>query len=121
MILGKDSKGLDIHIVCWISEEILIVSVITLILIYGNKDLKKGRKQKSCLLYKRKLKNKLSTFMVENNNAIIIIKNVPSQVYKQCGEVSYSLEITLKLEEISEKLEPLVTEIAIFEYKKISE
>ncbi len=74
----------------------------------------------SCLLCKGELENKLSTFMVENDNAIIIIKNVPSQVCKQCGEVSYSLEISLKLEEILEKLEPLVTEIAIFEYEKIS-
>ena len=43
---------------------------------------------------KGKLENKNTTFMVELDNCIIIIiKNVPSQVCKQCGEVSYSKEV----------------------------
>lgn len=73
-----------------------------------------------CLICKGELEEKLSTFIVENENAIIIIKNVPSEVCNQCGEVSYSLEISLKLEEILQKLEPLVSEIAIFEYDKVA-
>ena len=42
-----------------------------------------------CFMCKGDLENKKTTFMVELDNCIIIIKNVPSQICKQCGEVSY--------------------------------
>ena len=47
----------------------------------------------NCLMCKGDLEDKKTTYMVELNNCIIIIKNVPSQVCKQCGEVSYSNEV----------------------------
>ena len=54
----------------------------------------------NCLLCKGNLENKNTTFMVELDNCIIIIKNVPSQVCKQCGEVTYSNEVAKQLEKL---------------------
>ncbi len=73
----------------------------------------------NCFLCKGEIKNELKTFMIEVSNSIIIIKNVPSNVCSQCGEVSYSLEISKKLEEILDKLCPIVEGIAVFEYSKV--
>lgn len=44
----------------------------------------------NCFMCKGKLEEKNTTFMVELDNCIIIIKNVPSLVCEQCGEVLYS-------------------------------
>ena len=52
----------------------------------------------NCLMCKGSLENKLTTFMVELDNCIIIVKNVPSLVCKQCGEVSYSDEVAKQLD-----------------------
>ena len=54
----------------------------------------------NCFMCKGDLENKNTTFMVELDNCIIIIKNVPSQVCKQCGEVSYSNEVAKQLEKL---------------------
>ena len=75
---------------------------------------------------KGKLEEKNTTFMVELDNCIIIIKNVPSLVCEQCGEVSYSNEVSKQLEkEVSKQLEKLVnavrnsiTEITIINYSE---
>ena len=54
----------------------------------------------NCLMCKGDLEDKKTTYMVELKNWIIIIKNVPSQVCKQCGEVSYSNEVAQQLERL---------------------
>ena len=59
------------------------------------------------------------TFIQEFDNCIIIIKNVPALVCSQCGEVYYSDEISEKLEEIVNRLQMMVKDIAIFEYDKV--
>ena len=69
-----------------------------------------------CLMCKGHLENKLTTFMVELDNCIIIVKNVPSQVCSQCGEVSYSNDVTKQLEKIVSSLKTAITEIAIVNY-----
>ncbi|GHV20080.1 hypothetical protein FACS189494_03140 [Spirochaetia bacterium] len=73
----------------------------------------------NCFLCKGQLENKTSTFMVEIENSIVIIKNVPSQICSQCGEVSYTATIALQLEQIVEAIKPgikLHTEISIINY-----
>jgi type IV secretory pathway VirB2 component (pilin) len=48
---------------------------------------------------------------------IVIIKNVPSHICEQCGEVSYSDEAALRLEQIVNSLAgPFSTEIAVVSY-----
>ena len=62
------------------------------------------------------LENKKTTFMVELNNCIIIIKNVPSQVCTQCGEVSYSNEVATQLERLVNAIKNSITEITAINY-----
>lgn len=73
----------------------------------------------NCFMCKGTMKDEFSTFMVDLGNCIIIIKNVPSQVCSQCGEVSYSNEIAKKLESIVNQMRTMVSEVAVFEYSKM--
>ena len=60
-----------------------------------------------------------NTYIQEFDDCIIIIKNVPALVCSQCGEVYYSDEISDKLEEIVNRLQNMVKDVAIFEYDKV--
>lgn len=70
----------------------------------------------NCLMCKGSLENKNTTFMVELDNCIVIIKNVPSQVCKQCGEVTYSNEVAKRLEELVNEVKNSITEITVINY-----
>ena len=72
----------------------------------------------NCLMYKGILADKKTTFMVELDNCIIIIKNVPSQVCKQCGEVSYSNEVAKQLEKLVNAVKNSITEITVIDYSE---
>ena len=72
----------------------------------------------NCFMCKGKLENKNTTFMVELDNCIIIIKNVPSQVCKQCGEVSYSDEVAKQLEKLVNRVKDSITEITVINYSE---
>ena len=52
----------------------------------------------SCFMCKGNLEDKLTNFIADLGNCIIIVKDVPSQVCSQCGEVSYSNDVALQLE-----------------------
>ena len=69
-----------------------------------------------CFMCKGKLEDKNTTFLIDVGNCIIIVKNVPSQVCTQCGEVSYSDCISEKLESIVDDLRKAATEIAVVNY-----
>ena len=62
------------------------------------------------------LEDKLTTFMVDLGNCIVIVKNVPSQVCTQCGEVSYSDDVAKRLEAIVGSMRAAITEIAVVNY-----
>ena len=64
----------------------------------------------NCFMCKGKLEEKNTTFMVELDNCIIIIKNVPSLVFEQCGEVSYSNEVSKQLEKLVNAVRNSITE-----------
>jgi YgiT-type zinc finger domain-containing protein len=66
---------------------------------------------------KGNLFDKLTTFMVDIDTCIIIVKNVPSQVCGQCGETSYNNEVAKQLEEVVNSLRMSITEIAVVNYK----
>lgn len=70
-----------------------------------------------CLMCKGELENKLTNFMIDLGTCIVIIKNVPSQVCTQCGEVSYSDEVAHNLEKIVNLTRQNSVEIAIFNYE----
>ena len=58
----------------------------------------------------------LKTHAVTLDKCVIIVKNVPAFVCKQCGEVYFSDNVMQKLESIIDKLEVLIKEVAIVDY-----
>ena len=72
----------------------------------------------TCFYCKGDIENKNTNFVADFDTCIIIIKNVPSQVCRQCGEVSYSLEVSKHLERIIESVRSVVSDIAVLEYKE---
>jgi YgiT-type zinc finger domain-containing protein len=69
-----------------------------------------------CFLCKGRVEDKSTTFMVDLENCIVIVKNVPSQVCSQCGETSYSNDVAHKLEKIVNDMRKATTEIAVVNY-----
>ncbi|MCL2096947.1 MAG: type II toxin-antitoxin system MqsA family antitoxin [Oscillospiraceae bacterium] len=69
-----------------------------------------------CFLCKSNVEDKPTTFMVDLENCIVIVKNVPSQVCGQCGETSYNNDVAHRLEKIVNDMRKAVTEVAIINY-----
>ncbi len=74
----------------------------------------------SCFMCKGNLEDKLTNFIADLGNCIIIVKDVPSQVCSQCGEVSYSNDVALQLEKIINKTKSTLTEIAVVRYSNVA-
>jgi YgiT-type zinc finger domain-containing protein len=70
----------------------------------------------NCLLCKGELEKKSTTFMVDLGNCILIIKNVPSNVCHQCGEIYYSDNVLEQLEKIVDTMRSAIAEVAIINY-----
>lgn len=70
----------------------------------------------TCFMCKGNLEDKNTNFIADLGNRIIIVKDVPSQVCTQCGEVSYSHEVAKRLEEIVNITKNAITEIAVVHY-----
>ena len=66
---------------------------------------------------KGKKQEGFSTFTADMDKCIVIVKNVPSRVCSQCGEVSYNDDTARRLEQIVHSLtSPANTEIAVVSY-----
>ena len=70
----------------------------------------------NCIMCKGNLVDKKTNCIADLGDCIIIVKDVPSQVCSQCGEVSYSHEVALQLEKIVNQLKNTMTEIAVVHY-----
>ncbi len=70
----------------------------------------------TCFMCKGNMEDRNTTFMVDLEGSIVIIKNVPSQVCTQCGEVSYSDTVAKQIEKIVGSLRHSLTEIAVVNY-----
>ncbi|MCM1144938.1 MAG: type II toxin-antitoxin system MqsA family antitoxin [Blautia sp.] len=57
------------------------------------------------------------TYVAILEECVIIVKNVPAMVCSQCGEVYYTDEVAERLEQIVQKLQQFVKEVAIVEYE----
>jgi YgiT-type zinc finger domain-containing protein len=77
---------------------------------------KKGSLIMCCFMCKGSLEDKLTTFMVDVGNCIVIVKNVPSQVCSQCGETSYGDNVAAELEKIVGEARKDLTEIMVINY-----
>ena len=69
-----------------------------------------------CFYCKGEIKDDFCNYMADIDGHFIIIKNVPCHKCTQCGEVSYSGEVVMRIEQIVEKLKEALTEVAIVEY-----
>lgn len=64
-----------------------------------------------------KIKTK-TTFTVEYKDCIIIIKNVPCLECADCGEITFTDEVSEKLESIVNTAKNLMQEISVIDYCK---
>ena len=61
-----------------------------------------------------------TTHVVDYNNCIIVIKNVPCEECVQCGEKFYSSAIVKKLDEIVTAVKKLHQELSIIDFDKVA-
>ena len=61
-----------------------------------------------------------TTFTVEYNNCIIVIRNVPCLECPICGETTFSDEVSSKLETLVNSAKKILQEISIIDYKKVA-
>ena len=57
-----------------------------------------------------------STFTVDLDNCIVVIRNVPSQICKQCGETYYTTEVMQQLYQIAQSVRHTLSEIVVVDY-----
>ena len=70
-----------------------------------------------CMLCKCKtIKNSFTTHVVNFNNSVIIIKNVPCEECVQCGEKFFSDEVMERLEDIVEQAKMVAGELLVTDY-----
>ena len=67
----------------------------------------------NCFMCKGSIEEKETSFMVDLDNRYFIVKKVPSQVCRQCGEVSYSHDVAKHLEKLIADMKPVNTELVI--------
>ncbi|WP_337372573.1 type II toxin-antitoxin system MqsA family antitoxin [Megasphaera sp.] len=70
----------------------------------------------NCTFCKGDLQDALTTFTIDLDSCIVIIRNVPSQVCTQCGETYYSTEVMQQLYKIADSVRNSMTEIAVVNY-----
>ncbi len=71
----------------------------------------------TCFMCRGDMENKLTTFMVEVDGCIIIVRGVPSHVCTQCGEVSYDTDVVMRLEKIVDNMKKSAMEIVVSSYE----
>ncbi len=70
----------------------------------------------TCFMCKGTTEDRLTNFIADLGNCIIIVKGVPSQICTQCGEVSYSNDVAEQLQKIVNATKNAMTEIAVVNY-----
>lgn len=70
-----------------------------------------------CFFCKGDLEATTTKFIVDLGDLVVIVKNVPAMVCKQCGEKSFDDETMERLEKIVDAVRnSLIREVAIVEY-----
>ena len=73
-----------------------------------------------CIMCKGTMEVGTSTFMVDVNNCIIAIRNVPTNICDQCGAKTYDNDISKNLENMVNKLKESKQEIAVVKYEDVA-
>lgn len=66
------------------------------------------------------MKNSFTTHVVNYNNSVIIIKNVPCEECGQCGEILYTDEVAEQLEKLVATAKGLLQDISVIDYSKVA-
>jgi len=73
----------------------------------------------TCFMCKGTVRDGFSTFTTDMGGCIVVIKNVPSFVCDQCGEISYNGEVAERLEQIVKNITGTESaEIAVVNYSE---
>jgi len=70
-----------------------------------------------CFRCNGQTEDRLKTHTVSMGQCVIIIKNVPALVCTQCGEAYFTDTVMDNLESLIDKLESLIKEVAIVDYR----
>ena len=62
------------------------------------------------------MEKSFTTYFSELDNCMVIIKNVPCFKCTHCGETVFSGTVVKKIEDILDKIENSITEVAIVNY-----
>lgn len=73
-----------------------------------------------CFKCKGKLEKKKVNYIVDLENTIIIVKEVPAKVCMQCGEQYYDDEIAENIEKIVNQLKKLSVEVTVVKYEEVA-
>jgi len=71
-----------------------------------------------CFMCKGETEQKLVNYLLDVDNRIIIIKEVPANVCKQCGERYFDDDVMGNLEKIIEDVKNVSIEISVVNYKE---
>ena len=73
----------------------------------------------TCFMCKGTVRDGFSTFTTDMGGCVVVIKNVPSFVCEQCGEISYNGEVAERLEQIVKNIAGTGSaEIAVVNYSE---
>lgn len=72
-----------------------------------------------CFMCKGETEKKLVNYIVDMDKTIVIIKDVPANVCKQCGERYFDDEVMEKLEKVIENIKKVSVEISVVRYDEI--
>ena len=65
-----------------------------------------------CLISKSTTENKYTNYIADLGNRIIVIHNIPTQVCSQCGEKSYSFDVSVRIQELINQVKDIISGIA---------
>ena len=71
-----------------------------------------------CFMCKGETSKKLVNYLVDIDNNIIIIKEVPANVCNQCGERYFDNDVMKNLEKIIDEVKKVSMEISIVNYRE---
>lgn len=69
-----------------------------------------------CFTCRGDIEDRLTTFTMDIDGRVYVIKNVPSHVCTQCGAVSYSDAVMERIEQMIEKMKNGITEFSVATY-----
>jgi len=73
----------------------------------------------TCFMCKGTVQDGFSTFTADMGGCVVVIKNVPSDICEQCGEISYNDEVARQLERIVQNITKSAgAEVAVVNYSQ---